>query len=162
MLYFGFTVVGILIMYAIIFSSFDLPEEIFFQQVSNEFGASFATPIPYCIVLVGLIVEYFDDILCFLKLKKKNITPENEFKLNDFLTVRFEGKKSIIYVKNKPVTICKYLLMNIPTVEVNDYDSIDEASEFYSRQLEKEITPEQVGLTPEEEFKAHCFDTYSI
>ncbi len=79
-----------------------------------------------------------------------------KFKLNDFLTLRFEHNKTVIYVKNEPFKICKYLLTNVPLTEVNDFESIDQASEFYGKQLEYEITPKEVGLTPEEEFRGHC------
>lgn len=46
--------------------------------------------------------------------------------------------------------------MNVPLSEVHDYESIDQASDFYNKQLEHKITPQDVGLTPEEEFKGHC------
>ena len=46
--------------------------------------------------------------------------------------------------------------MNVPLSEVNDFESIDQASEFYGKQLEIEITPKEIGLSPEEEFKGHC------
>ncbi len=46
--------------------------------------------------------------------------------------------------------------MNIPLTEVNNFESIDQASEFYGKQLEYEITPKDIGLSPEEEFKGHC------
>jgi len=90
----------------------------------------------------------------FLRLRKKY--PSIKFKLNDFLTVRFESDNTVIYVKDEPFSICKYLLMNVPLGEINDYESIDQASEFYGKQLENEITPKEIGLSPEEEFKGHC------
>lgn len=69
-------------MYAIIFNNFHLPDDNFFQEVSDGLRVSFSTHVPYCIVLTGLLVEYVDDILCFFKLKRKEIVPSIDFKLN--------------------------------------------------------------------------------
>ena len=117
------------------------------------------TPLPYIFAFSLTVVERAIILLKFYGTKKEETgppIPTMELKLNNFLTVKFVQNNTVIYVKGEPFRICKYLLMNIPTEELNDYSSIDEASEFYGRQFEKELTPEDIGLTPEEEFKAHC------
>jgi len=152
--FFGLVLIGLItgVTTALIF--WGIPTE-FFMEVLFELSLAFLSTItPYFITFLCVGAWYIVDLFAFLKLRKKY--PTIKFKLNDFLTVRFESDKTIIYVKNKPFSICKYLLMNVPSSEVNDYESIDQASEFYSKQLEKEITPEDVGLSPEEEFKGHC------
>ena len=80
----------------------------------------------------------------------------NVFKLNKYLSVRFEGEKTIIYIKEKPFIACKYLLMNAPVESINFFESIDQMSENLNAQLEFEITSESIGLQPEEEFRGHC------
>jgi len=142
-----FTVWGVLIYW-------EVPINIFMDVLFEQSLALLSTFIPYLVSFLCLCGWFIVKIYIFLRLEKKY--PPIKFKLNEFLTVWFESGKTVIYVKEKPFIICKYLLMNVPLGEVNDYESIDQASEFYSKQLEMEITPEQIGLNPEEEFKGHC------
>lgn len=82
------------------------------------------------------------------------------FKLNRYLSVRFKGEETVIYVKRKPFITSKYLFMNATiqeTVESFDYyDSIDDMSKDLDSRLERELTREEVGLLPKEEFWGHC------
>ena len=79
------------------------------------------------------------------------------FDLNNYLSVRFRGNHTVIYVKNEPFIACKYLFMNAPSIESTKFfDSIDQMSESLNGQLEMEITREEVGLSPEDEFWGHC------
>ena len=142
-----FTVWGILIYWKV-------PINIFMDVLLDQSLALLSTFIPYLVSFLCLCGWFIVKIFLFLRLEKKY--PPIKFKLNEFLTVWFESGKTVIYVKEKPFSICKYLLMNVPWSEVDDYDSIDQASEFYSKQLEIEITPNEIGLSPEEEFKGHC------
>lgn len=84
-----------------------------------------------------------------------------EFKVNNFLTLRFEEGKTVIYVDNKPFDQCKYLFLNIPREHLNeldDIDSIDEAAEKLSRLLEGTDNNLEriVDIDSETEFWAHC------
>jgi len=142
-----FTVWGVLIYWKV-------PINIFMDVLLEQSLALLSTFIPYLVSFLCLCGWFIVKIHIFLRLEKKY--PPIKFKLNEFLTVWFENGKTVIYVKEKPFSICKYLLMNVPWSEVNDYESIDQASEFYGKQLETEITPEEIGLSPEEEFKGHC------
>ncbi|MBY9010734.1 MAG: leucine-rich repeat domain-containing protein [Candidatus Lokiarchaeota archaeon] len=78
-----------------------------------------------------------------------------DFKINDFLTIKLEGGKTVIYVKNRPFRQCMYLLLDIPVDRVEKYDeirSIDEAAVKLSRKMEQNhrLVP------PETEFWGHC------
>jgi small GTP-binding protein len=86
----------------------------------------------------------------------KIISPE--FKVNKYLTLRLENNRTNIYIKGKLFTQCKFLLLNIPTNEVTDFDdikSIDEAAEKLDSSLERSELS-RYNLTPETEFWGHC------
>ena len=86
-----------------------------------------------------------------LKLHRPNV-----FKLNKYLSVRFESEETVIYVKRKPFIACKYLLMNAPVESIASFESIDQMSDCLNSQLERELTREDIGLLPKEEFRGHC------
>lgn len=80
------------------------------------------------------------------------------FKINEFITLKLEKGNTNIYVNNQLFRQCKYLLINIPRSRIEDYnskDSIDEAAEYYSNQLEG-INPSEIEIPPETEFWGHC------
>ena len=84
------------------------------------------------------------------------------FRVNDYITLKLVKDKTIIYIENKEFQQCKYiLLINPQNNEDQRYiHSIDEAKEKLSSDLEETIfqdtiTPEDLGITPEEEFWAH-------
>lgn len=95
----------------------------------------------------------------------------NEFKVNDFLTLKFSYPSTRIYVGGKYFMQCKRLVLNIPKSELKQYnriESIDEAAEIYDHTIyEHEIfkdngLPEMENdenftlIKPEEEFWGHC------
>ncbi len=51
-------------------------------------------------------------------------TTIKDFKINDFLTLKFEGGRTVIYVKNRPFRQCMYLLLDISVDRVEKYDEI--------------------------------------
>jgi hypothetical protein len=56
----------------------------------------------------------------------------SEFKVNDYLILKLENNRINIYIKGKMFSLCKFLLLSIPTAKVKKYDdieSIDEAAE---------------------------------
>ncbi|NVM46824.1 MAG: leucine-rich repeat domain-containing protein [Candidatus Lokiarchaeota archaeon] len=80
-----------------------------------------------------------------------------EFKVNDYLSLRFEDEKTIIYVAGKRFRQCINLLLDIPVDDIREFDqiqSIDEAAERLSKSMEDEelrrIIPAKV------EFWGHC------
>jgi len=79
-----------------------------------------------------------------------------EYKINEFLTLKLENGKTVIYVKGKKFIQCKYLLIEIPKETLEDYDditSIDDVSETLGHSLEKNIN--FIHLKPEIEFWGH-------
>ena len=95
----------------------------------------------------------------------------SDFKVNDFLTLKFSYPSTNIYICGKYFMQCKRLILNIPKSEVKEYkhvESIDEAVEVYDHTVyEHEIfkangLPEVENdenftlIDPEEEFWGHC------
>ncbi|MFX1480292.1 MAG: leucine-rich repeat domain-containing protein [Promethearchaeota archaeon] len=80
-----------------------------------------------------------------------------KYKINKHLSLRLEeDDNTIIYVNNEPFYQCKFLLLNIPITDYEDLDdvqSIDEASEMLDNKLE---TENNTNILPEQEFWAHC------
>lgn len=94
-----------------------------------------------------------------------------EFKVNDFITLKFNYRETEIYVNGKYFRQCKRLILNIRKSELNQYkniDSIDEAAEIYdhfiyeSQVIRDDGIPEIENdenfslIEPEEEFWGHC------
>ncbi|KKM73097.1 hypothetical protein LCGC14_1413870 [marine sediment metagenome] len=84
-----------------------------------------------------------------------------EFKVDKHITLRLTGikhKKTIIIVDDEEFMQCKYLLIVNPQEKRNlkEIRSIDEAGELLSGELERELKPGDLGITPDEEFWGHC------
>ncbi len=91
-----------------------------------------------------------------------------EFKINQFITLKLEEKRTIIYVNNRQFKQCKFLMLNINVNEIQeleDIESIDEAEDKLDKSLEKNRNyydrnyynnNNNFNITPEEEFWAHC------
>jgi len=95
------------------------------------------------------------------KYKKKNeITrPITQFRVNEYLELRLEGKDTIIYVNGERFDQCKFLLLDIPINEIKSLDeieSIDEAAEKLDHSLEPLDYERIDGVPPEVEFWGHC------
>ena len=78
-----------------------------------------------------------------------------EFQINQYLSLRLEDEKTVIYVDGQRFQTCKYLLLNIEPEKIRDYDefeSIDAAVGFYSQAHERN----KHILKPETEFWGHC------
>ena len=81
-----------------------------------------------------------------------------DYVVNDFLKLRLEQGRTHIYVKNRLFMQCMYLLLNIPTNKIRQYDnidSIDEAAEVLDRSMEGGGRG-VYQISPEEEFRGHC------
>ena len=80
-----------------------------------------------------------------------------DFKINDYLTVKFEDSKTNIYVGEELFTQCKYLMLEVPTDDLNLTDhiqSIDEAAEKLDKTFEYYPNPHLIP--PDVEFWGHC------
>lgn len=86
------------------------------------------------------------------------------FKVNEYISLKLERGTTNIYVKGELFRQCKFLLLTIPTDDdLEDIDSIDEASEYLDYSLDPDteyVEPEKQeiidGIRPETEFWAHC------
>ena len=82
-----------------------------------------------------------------------------EFKINEYLSLRLENDSTGIYVKDELFSKCKFLLLNVPSysrITGNEESSIDDISVHLDDELEMRASPKELGLTPEEEFRGHC------
>ena len=81
--------------------------------------------------------------------------PEKEYKINEYITLKLEDKRTQIYVNGKKFLQCMGLFLQIPPQTRHLYEeleSIDEAVEVYKYpSLFQNRT-----ITPEQEFWAHC------
>lgn len=83
------------------------------------------------------------------------------FKINGLLSVKLEGAETVIYVDGEKFRHCKYLFLQIPAEgRGTPVNSIDEAANLYSKEMEDEYgrppVPEDFGLTAREVFWGHC------
>lgn len=81
-----------------------------------------------------------------------------EFKINAYLTLKLEGRETVIYVADKRFIECKFLLINIPIEEISSFDkieSVDEAAERLDKSMELDYD-RNLDISYEEEFWAHC------
>ncbi len=91
----------------------------------------------------------------FEHLRKKLL---NTFRVNKYISLKLVGNRTNIYVNDQLFNQCKYLLLNIRTDKIREYDSIgsiDEAAEkldpsMHGREGHHDIVP------PETEFWGHC------
>ncbi len=99
------------------------------------------------------LVKY--DSICWEFIEIIDVFDSAEYKINDFITLKFENNETNIYVMKKHFSQCKYLLLNIPESEIegyNEIDSIDEIAEFYDHSNEGDI----ISIPPKTEFWGHC------
>ncbi|MHA1148838.1 MAG: tetratricopeptide repeat protein [Promethearchaeota archaeon] len=84
---------------------------------------------------------------------------ELEFKINDYITCKLEdGYRTSIFIKGEYFEHCKFLLIIDPQEHElhDDIDSIDEAAAFLSKELETELSLDDLNISYEEEYWAHC------
>ncbi len=112
--------------------------------------------------------------------KEQSAIDRNEFKVNDYITLKLENGKTNIYVNGKKFRQCIRLILNIPFDKIKDYDqidSIDEAAEINKESIDQNFDIEKqptfwnrktvigasprsidydVNISPKNEFKGHC------
>ncbi len=81
-----------------------------------------------------------------------------EFPVNKYITLKLEDNKSEIYVNGRLFRQCKHLLLINPQEQSNQTQikSIDEAASLLCHDLDYNLEPIALGISPEEEFWAHC------
>lgn len=76
---------------------------------------------------------------------------ESIFKINKYLSLKLEKKKTNIYINNKYFTICKHLLIDIPRNEIESFDKINSIDELILRNRNSTRL-----MNPKTEFWGHC------
>lgn len=100
-----------------------------------------------------------DDEILTLILSNREILPvRDEFKINEYLTLKLQWNSTEIYVAGEYFMQCKYLLFNVIKdkehhEKYKNIASIDEMEKLYDRTNELQ---KDVSITPEEEFWGHC------
>ncbi len=87
------------------------------------------------------------------------IRDELVYKINNLITVKLQGVKSVIYVKEKRFNQCKFLLLNIPIKNIKNtetLESIDQVEEYLNKNESEGINLIRFNISPEEQFQAHC------
>jgi len=84
----------------------------------------------------------------------------HEFKVKEYISLKLENKKTFIYINGQRFRQCIRLMLQIPKMEIDDYDninSIDEAAEHYKTLHENKVVEGGVySITSEQEFWGHC------
>ena len=78
-----------------------------------------------------------------------------EYKINQYLTLKLENEKVNIYVNDKLVNMCKHLILEVPLQDVdqfNEFNSIDEIAD----RIDKTIKRKKDLIPLELEFWGHC------
>ncbi|MBN1214717.1 MAG: hypothetical protein JXA99_04670 [Candidatus Lokiarchaeota archaeon] len=81
-----------------------------------------------------------------------------KFVINQYLTLKLENNNTNIFINKELFIQCKYLLVNIPVNDLNNFrniDSIDDLEEMYDEPLEH-LMRSKVNIPPETEFWGHC------
>ena len=86
--------------------------------------------------------------------------PEDDipyFEVNKYISLKLIQGETIIFVDGERFNQCRYVLLVDPlkNEKQGEIGSIDEAQAIYNNDLEAEITPEEMGITEEQEFWAH-------
>jgi len=79
------------------------------------------------------------------------------FEVNKYISLKLIQGETLIFVNGEQFNQCRYvLLVNLLRNEKQEeIGSIDEAQSVYNNDLENDITPEELGITKEQEFWAH-------
>ena len=80
---------------------------------------------------------------------------EKSFKINEYITLKLEENKTVIYVKKKQFLNCKHILLNLSIEDlenINGLKSIDDIIEFKDKKDEFK----KFFISQEVEFWGHC------
>ena len=113
---------------------------------------------PSLLFYLLVVIQQVSSFFLINYIIKKIERPKKEYQINDYLTLKLENKATTIYVDGKQFIQCKFLLLNIPTDKIRDFDdieSIDEAAEKLNHDLEFQ-NKIKIKMPPETEFWAHC------
>ncbi len=108
-------------------------------------------------IAILIINEFLFNAKIPINVKPTLFITKKMVQLNQFLSIELKQGETLIYVNDELFKQCMFLLLSIPTEQMQDYDeidSIDKASEILDNSLEGEEN--NYRITPEEEFFGHC------
>lgn len=79
-----------------------------------------------------------------------------DFVVNEFISLKLDGRITEIYVNDERFNQCKYLLISIPISEIEEWDYYDSMDEIIKATKKGVGERHAKGLTPEEAFWGHC------
>lgn len=82
-----------------------------------------------------------------------------EFKISEYITLKLEGDKTVIYVKEEQFKQCKLLLLDISVEglkEIKEIESVDEVAKSLTQGIEDSFFFSNAEIPPETRFWAHC------
>lgn len=77
------------------------------------------------------------------------------FKVNEFITLKFDQGKTMIFIKDRLFRQCKSLFI-VNQESLLDITSIDEVKERSLQFYKDNINAKDLGITPKQEFWGHC------
>ncbi len=78
-----------------------------------------------------------------------------EFRVNDFLTLKLENNKTYIYIKGEQFRQCMYLLANKKVDELEDLLTLDSVDDMVD-DMDHSLAENSDEIPPETEFWGHC------
>lgn len=79
-----------------------------------------------------------------------------DFTVNEFISLKLDGKRTEIYVDGELFRSCKYLLISIPIDEIEEWDYYDSMDEIIKATQKGGGERHASPITPEEAFWGHC------
>lgn len=80
-------------------------------------------------------------------------TPREEFKVNEYFSVKLFDKYSMIYVKDEEFMQCHYVLLDIPLKDAEKFDEIRSVDDMVNK---KKKIAQEMRIPSETEFWGHC------
>jgi hypothetical protein len=102
----------------------------------------------------GLFIQFTGGIICLVPSLYRLKT--QDYKINDYITLKLKNYETFIYIAGKPFEICKHLILDIPVGDVKNINSIDEVVDGYGEDSGKKFISHEAELNPKEIFKGHC------
>ena len=79
-----------------------------------------------------------------------------EFKVNEYITLKLEHGETNIYIDYKLFIQCKFLYLDIPIDKISSFDEIESIDEAAERIGQKVKQTEEKQIPTEVEFWGHC------
>ena len=88
---------------------------------------------------------------------EESYSPILHFEINELISLKLIHGETLIYIDGEQFNQCRYVLLvdSLRNEQQYEIESIDEAQVAYNNDLETGITPEDLGITKEQEFWAH-------